>query len=392
MAGATVQNAHPNQSSGSIGGQIVIGAGCSALIEQALTHLGPPPADVFWVGPNAPSPGKTLKTFLADNQSRHLPGLPGDAEGEGELILYNLPGLVSLSEPLETLFHLFPGLRETSRQRFDWLEPAKMGRFLADMPDPVTIWIDLPGAESTILESLARSGLLARARFVHLRCGTEPFFTGASGQADIERKLGELGFELDSIDDSDPDFPILYCQAKPQNDRGSAGQVASTVIHSTTAAQGHADLSEPPMNAEAQGKLLEDARAALAAREKAQLDAEARIELAQRELQRMRQTMADRDEAVARLSEDLRQTRTGLNRALQTVSLQQADLADIQRRYALLVEDRERLERLLEDLTPRLREAAEHLRALSISHEATDQEAPGAKSVKASGKRRKRKS
>lgn len=364
----------PDQPSTSNGGRIVIGSSRSTFLAQALTHLDRAPTALVWIGPDLPTRDSPLSVLLRGKTCRHIFGLPGQGKGQGELVRYNLPEFVSLTEPLPSIFALFPGLRETGRESFDWVDVTMVTSALADVPDPLTIWVELPGAEVMILDALADASLWTRIQHLHLRCCAEPFFDGAGGQAAIASKLLELGFVLDAIDDSDPDFPALHFHADQQQRR----------IHTLELAliKAQCDAAEHKTAVEQALALLETARK----------DAEQRAELSQRDLHAVRQIVADREETVARLTVEISQARIGLNRALQTVSLQQSDLSDLQRRHKLLIEERDRLERLMEALTPRLREAAEHLRALSIVNDKAIPEAAEIKPATGTVKRRKRKS
>ncbi|MBC7735874.1 MAG: hypothetical protein H7245_01320 [Candidatus Saccharibacteria bacterium] len=79
----------------------------------------------------------------------------------------------------------------------------------------------------------------------------------------------------------------------------------------------------------------------------------------------LRQQIDARDEDLVRAVADARLTRHSLGQALDTLATVQGDLSDLRGRFAAVLEDRTRLERLLAELAPRMREAAVYLRGLS---------------------------
>ncbi len=95
-------------------------------------------------------------------------------------------------------------------------------------------------------------------------------------------------------------------------------------------------------------------------------------------------------EETARDRYDLQNTRQDLGLALRLQARLQADLSDLQARHAGALTEKAEHETLLRQLTPRLREAAQHLQALSLlDAEAAQTALPPPKAGK-SGKKRKR--
>ena len=156
-----------------------------AQFAKADSRLNTRPEVVIVVSPIAPTPGLALHRLMAQARSTFVQALPSLQAGELVLTAYSFPDLVSLAPPLPALTALLPGLRETSRQTITKLSVADLARTLADLPAPVTVWIDLPGAEADLLEALRQAEVLERIDRLELRCGVEPFFVGAQGQSQI---------------------------------------------------------------------------------------------------------------------------------------------------------------------------------------------------------------
>ena len=107
----------------------------------------------------------------------------GTQPGQADLQGFNFPGLRSLHAPAPALKDLFPGLKTRYRKPVQILTAAQLLERVGDLPDPVTLLIDLPGSELDILESWHAAGALDRLSQVRLRCSAEPAFEGSADQA-----------------------------------------------------------------------------------------------------------------------------------------------------------------------------------------------------------------
>ncbi|MFN4156360.1 MAG: hypothetical protein ACK4HF_17065 [Paracoccaceae bacterium] len=272
---------------------VAIGAGGSVFLEARARQLDGTSVGFVLIGPGAPAPGAALQAVLAQGSGKHVIGLPGKQAGEGELLVYNLPGMVSLAAPEASLMSIFPGLREVDRQSFPHIAPDALADVFAGLPDPLTLWLDLPGAESETLDLLAAAGALQRVRDMALRCGVEPFFAGALGRGQIVAKLESLGFALIATDEDDPDWPELCFRADPQARRIRELEVAlaardATLVEVQNLAQARfvylneekakvavleTDLTASKDQAATLGKAFDEAKVALASRDKSLADA-----------------------------------------------------------------------------------------------------------------------
>ncbi len=248
------------------GSLLAICADDPVLFESAMARLHRPPARLVLMSVKPPRGDSALGHLMTTSQALRIPAVPGPKAGEVDLITHSLPGLSSLAPATAALSALFPGLRETGRLRVARLAPADLVQVLADLPEPIALWIDLPGAEAEILAALAAAGILQRVQSLELRCGIEPFFVGAEGRAEIETRLGALDFTLDAVSDADPDWPILRFRADPQARRLRMQEVELAETQALLTAR-DAALAEAQAAAKRQAQALDRARKTIAARD-----------------------------------------------------------------------------------------------------------------------------
>ncbi|WP_071675497.1 coiled-coil domain-containing protein [Nioella nitratireducens] len=198
------------------GSLIIISCGGASKRLSALVEAFEAPPQLVLFDPVADAdellPGRWSASKVTHLQSIPTPG----TEKKTEAIFHSLPGLVSLSEPTDALLFLFPGLQELDRKPVDLIDPETFASELAGRPEPLICVIDLPGAETSLLDALDAAGVLERLSSLHLRCGIEPFFSDAPARTDIEARLIASGFALASANEDDPDWPELEFSADPQ--------------------------------------------------------------------------------------------------------------------------------------------------------------------------------
>lgn len=188
------------------GSLLVIGAGRADDLEHWCADLAAPDAPVVLIEPD-PAAMADLERRLAGRPGLTLlPVALGAEAGEGELRIFNMPGLASLQAPTG-LKDLLPGLRELRRVAVPVRSVAEVLEGLGPLPDPLHLRLAAPGAEGVILDGLARAGLLARAARVDLRCGAEPLFEGATDLAGVQTLMQAEGLVATGLDLSDPDWP-----------------------------------------------------------------------------------------------------------------------------------------------------------------------------------------
>ena len=194
------------------GSLLIICAAETDFLKRLALSCRISPSELVLVSPRPVSfPG-----LLNDTPLRHMAGVLDEKSGEVELIAYNFPDLVSLASPTAALKTLLPGLREKERIAASKIDYGSLQAALKLSPDPLTIWIDLPGEEAAILDALAKIDVLDRTEEIVLRCGVEAFFVGADDEAHIRQRLMERGFAVTATNDDDPDWPELVCCADLQ--------------------------------------------------------------------------------------------------------------------------------------------------------------------------------
>ncbi|WP_304615814.1 hypothetical protein [Paracoccus sp. (in: a-proteobacteria)] len=194
---------------------IVLGAGSRTLHEARLRRLGRRPEHAVILSPglgssDCPPPGWLI---TGSEATTLLDGWIAKQSGQGEVTCWGAADLQSAHKPSAALLQLFPNLlvlgkRPTRLWRMDELLAE-----LAPLPDPLSLWIDMPGSEAEILSQLLSSGATERLANIWLRGGTERWFEGALDVASLERVAAEGRLTLGGRDLSDPDFPELLFSA-----------------------------------------------------------------------------------------------------------------------------------------------------------------------------------
>ncbi|MEM9128167.1 MAG: hypothetical protein AAGA97_00335 [Pseudomonadota bacterium] len=242
----------------------------------------------------------------------------GKDDGKAELLTYNFPGLTSLYPASEALRTLFPGLRVTSRKSVRTLSATTLIAHLEAAPRPLSVVIDLPGSELDILQALADTGELENIELLRVRCATEPLFASDAAKSSITAWLKQHHLQLYGADEGDPDWPELRFR--------------------------------PDQSARA----LEQAQNEMEALRQQQADMEGQLQ--------------DMTEKLSQACAELKQTESiqaDLSLALRLQALAQTDLEDLREKYRASQAIRAQQEDLLQQLTPRLQQAAQQLRILA---------------------------
>lgn len=406
----TAQSLSPVDPSGTL---IVVCGGTSEFVETALSQLETTPERIVLMAHGA---GPLAARLGAVSDVTVLAGLPGGQAAQSDLIFYSLPGLSSLGAPTDALRALMPGLREVERTRVHRLDAGKVAHALSDFPQPFRIVIDVPGAESEILDAFAAAQILDRVVELRLRCGVERFFAGAEPSSAIAARLSERNFLLISEDSQDPDWPVLLFRAdsigeenrrlKTERDaalaeRDRAVEVAFRLESSLNLVRADLErrgevLADRDVELNDMRIALQRAEAALAEEQAAHAAARAERDTVMAELQRTSASLAqieatheaEKAESAARQAElSARQTgqsateeeivsmraqvaaseqalaaaRNDLAVALRLQALAQGDLRDLQGRFAEVEGQRRQQADLLKKLAPRLLLAADQL-------------------------------
>ncbi len=136
-------------------------------------------------------------------------------DGQGDLRQMNFAALNSFHDPNAALRALFPGLKELRRHSVTLLTPASLLNRIGAQGTVIDLVLDSPGSEMQVLLAWKAAGALKHIRKLVVRCGSEPFFDGASGCADIDAWLSAEGFVQTAKDLTDPDWPLTHWQADP---------------------------------------------------------------------------------------------------------------------------------------------------------------------------------
>lgn len=291
-----------------------IGAGAGA---DAGAIVATRARKIVLIEPNAELAVGLRRRFEDDERVTVVPAAVSAQEGESPLHVLNVAALSSLRAP-RALNELFPGACELMTVAVRTRAIASLLDETCLSPDAANLLIiDAPGEEGVIVDGLVAAEPAGRVRHVLLRCGQEAFFEGGTTAQELVGRLEAAGYRLEWRSTDDPDFP----QFRLAYD--------ATIVQNTR-------LREALMAAECEVERLRafESEAELARSRVAELESE--VEAAQ---------TARADVALA----------------LRLQTMREADLRDLQDRYAKLLEAKERQDALLYTLTQRLGAAAKYM-------------------------------
>ncbi|SER05630.1 hypothetical protein, partial [Thalassovita taeanensis] len=195
---------------------IILGMPSPEVLEARLNSIGSMPRRLVIVDPQA-------DTALADYpDAERIAAAVSEVDGEAEMTFYSIAGLRSFAPPTADLKTLFPGLKIRRTAMVSAISVPSLVAQLGDLPEPLRIWIDMPGEEMKLLAGLQAAGLLGKVAEVVLRCGVESFFEGAEDCATLQGWLAQEAFDLIETDATDPDFLDLWLHGNPLQRRVSA--------------------------------------------------------------------------------------------------------------------------------------------------------------------------
>jgi len=398
---------------GQIGTILHIGAGHCA---ELPTYLGTGAGQIHLVEP-APEALAVLEPQAAQSPRITLhPCAVGDAAGTAPLHLYNLADLSSL-RPATGLADLFPGLRligtpDVATRPLEAILEALPGAG----PGQDVLAIDAPGEEASIVQALLTTDAARRFSWVFVTVGVRPLYRDGGTVDQVTALLVAAGYVVSATGGDDPDRPCLAFQldrrtleleaahrdlaardasltttAKERDDLKAAleqarAQTEAAKATQTTTAKERDDLKaaleQARAQTEAKAEQLELARAALETQTRdstatagqmsekiATLEAQLAARIAERNtLASEKEAVAkDRDAQASRAKDSeaasIRQEQN-LTRALRLHEVAQADLRDLQGRFAELNRQKQQQTDLLRKLTARLQEAAQYLHGL----------------------------
>lgn len=137
--------------------------------------------------------------------------LPGAKSGDFELHQYNFPRFNSCF-PLSSDISGFPGLRKTGSIR---VRQKEIGEWIEELgiegSDVNWLFYNHPGSESEFFKLLEEVGALECFSRIFLSAGKRAFHEGAKAIEDILEELGALGFQQEGFyNDVDPEWPRVH--------------------------------------------------------------------------------------------------------------------------------------------------------------------------------------
>jgi hypothetical protein len=334
---------------------IAIGAGARRNFLHRLSTDARPAFDhIILIDPDATACRDLARRFAGFAGTEIITAALSERSGPGELLHYNFPRLVSLHPPGDALHHLFPGLRIRDRTSVQMCTVTDLKPQLAHAPRPLTVVITSPGSELDILRGLQESGLLHDIQILRIRCAAEPMFDNNSARPAIRRWLESRYFTLYGTDQSDPDWPEIRFRADEAALEMDLMRVETDVLQQVRAEQ-TTQLQELQAQIVVQDNLIATQTA---------------------ELSEQEQALLGRQEALSEAQAQASTLQTDLRLTLRMQAIALADLEDLREKYREGQQIRAQQENLLRQLTPRLHQAAQQLRAISPDLMEPDQMAP----------------
>jgi hypothetical protein len=333
---------------------IVIGQPSAALAKDCFSGKA---ARTVIVEPDPALAAETRVQLEDENRVSVIAVAVTEKTEQAELATFNFPGLRSLRKTTAKLLQLFPGLQTCKVIPVKGITPTALMAQIGDLSEPVHVVINLPGSEHEIVKAWQKADLLRCIDRLDLNCSSGVFFRGGRSSWVMQKLLAKYGFDLVATDDDDPDFPWMTFEINPMTrevasmrqtltERDAAleevNEKVRTQTEAATAAQAHAVKTEAT---------LEELREALSTREAALAEANKTIEESKQQ-----------GSALDIAKDDL-------SVALRMQLVLQSDLSELRKRFAEVDRQRAAQEELLGKLTPRLQEASEQIRYLSLPRE-----------------------
>lgn len=189
------------------GSLVVFSWGSFDRLETQLSALPIRWEKAFWVDPFAEA--QRITAFDEALQHERIDAVLSAGSGDIELRKYSLPELYSLTSETSALKSLLPGLKVTGTISVPAVTGDILLSRLKELREPFTVLIDCPGQEHVIIAFLETSGLMQKVDTIYLRAGDEPFFEGSHAAVDLVHMLEKQALSAGEIyDDADPDWPV----------------------------------------------------------------------------------------------------------------------------------------------------------------------------------------
>ncbi|MCD2183563.1 FkbM family methyltransferase [Rhizobium sp. GN54] len=283
---------------------LYIGAGDGNDIAELLDSRA---KRIVLVEPNRDLIPKLLDLAGRDQRIDVLPLAVHEGVRSTHYTLYNLASHSSTRTATD-LTSIFPGLDRVTT--YD-VEAASMEEILERLPKTTdmndVLIVDAPGEEAAVINELLTKKLIGRFKHVALRAARRPMYEGGAAVDKIIDHLAAADYRIVWQDFGDPDFPQMMLAIEPLS------------------------LENQRLKAELQQQ----------------------IELTTQ----LRKSIAEREAQIG----ELEGKQTDISLALRIQAIREADLKELQGRYASLLQEKEQQEALLRAVTHRLTHAAQFL-------------------------------
>jgi hypothetical protein len=304
--------------------------------------------------------------------------------GERTYYCYNLPDVNGLRQATAGLRELYPGLRLLEERPVQALGIRQLLNSL-DLGSESSngLIVELAGEEAAVLEGLEADDRLHHFCEIELVVGRDAFYADATPASQVLDWLIERGFEVcKEFATQDPDRPrwrlrrddrvlelrelrAQVFQIGAERDERAA-QAASVAKEIKILEQTRENLAKKLRLVEDQ--LGQSQRASEQREQKLREEADRRVAELQLEVDNLRkQLTAERDEQTTRtnsMMQELEKVKSDLSVAIRLQALREADLKEMQSRYADAIEVRDQQHELLVQLRQRLGSAADFLKQL----------------------------
>lgn len=329
-------------------------------------------------------PQPRLAAELRRNTAR-VPGIDvlecavGEDQGHALLHVFNLPALSSLRQPTG-LQLLMPGLMQAAQIE---VEIRTLDEIVASLglESDGEHWlvIDAPGAEAIMVDAIADSAESPVFRQVFLRAGAESLYEDGRSMAQLLETLEAGGYSsLAAMSGEDPDWPSAHLFFDEQKVRNRELNTSLDALKARS--------TELEQLLEQQRKEFEDKVSGLGAELRSAAD------LAERKISELAAALSDKDAELAnqagsaketeaqlqselsalkkaqeKLRSELGSARSDLAVSVRVQALREADLRELQERFAKVNKLKDQQNDLLIKLGQRLGAASQYLKQLKDS-------------------------
>ncbi|MCH8537541.1 MAG: hypothetical protein LAT66_07180 [Alkalimonas sp.] len=187
-----------------------IGAGSAEQPAHALQTA----KHVVLVDANEATCAELTQRFAKQKSSKVLHALVSDTASKHNWYSYNLSELSASMPATAELTQLFPGLKLLETSSMPSMPLPKLLEDIGILGTNNALIIDCPASANALMHSLLQ---LPEVPFtqIQLVASAKPLYKSMATQADLQNLLEQHGFELQVIDSSDPDFPLLQFYRNP---------------------------------------------------------------------------------------------------------------------------------------------------------------------------------